>query len=162
MTMFDMTPFFSTTIGFDRMARLLDAAQSQTNLPSDFPPYDIIMDGEDRYRITMAVAGFSQDDLSIKTCESKLIISGKKDKGGTGHDFLYQGIAHRNFKTEFQLADHVEVAGANLSDGLLTIDLTREVPEKLKPKTVEIRTSAPKSLIGKAKKFLSDNSSEAA
>lgn len=155
MTMFDMTPLFSTTIGFDRLARALDDARRQ-DISSSYPPYDILMDGEDKYRITMALAGFSREDITIETCENQLTITGQKEKKEDVGEFLHQGIAERNFKTEFQLADHVEVAGANLSEGLLTIDLVRKVPEALKPKQIEIKTSAPSGLIGKAKKMLTD------
>jgi len=162
MTMFDMTPFFSTTIGFDRMAKLLGEVQNRAESANSYPPYDILSEGEDRYRITMSVAGFTLDDLSIETRDNRLTVSGQKDKKGSEGEYLYRGIAERNFKTEFQLADHVEVSGANLSNGLLTIDLVREVPEALKPKQIEIRTTAPKSLMGKAKQLLSDKSTEKA
>lgn len=156
MTMFDMTPLFSTTIGFDRLARTLDNARTRQDITSGYPPYDILMDGEDKYRISMAVAGFSRDGITIEARENLLTITGQKAQKETVGEFLHQGIAERNFKTEFQLADHVEVAGANLSEGLLTIDLERKVPEALKPKQIEIRTSAPSGLIGKAKKMLSE------
>tara|TARA_R110002096_G_scaffold205759_1_gene391765 strand:- start:285 stop:767 length:483 start_codon:yes stop_codon:yes gene_type:complete len=156
MTVFDMTPLFSTTIGFDRLARALDSARSRQDISSGYPPYDIMMDGDDKYRITMAIAGFARGDITIEMRESLLQITGQKDKKESGGEFLYQGIAERNFKTEFQLADHVEVEGAHLSEGLLTIDLVRKVPEALKPKQIEIKTSAPSGLIGKAKEMLTE------
>lgn len=159
MTMFDMTPLFRTTIGFDHLARLLDAAEARQDASSTFPPYDILMDGEDNYRITMSVAGFSRDDITIEAEENKLTIIGEKTKKEeTKGEYLHRGLAERNFKTEFQLADYVEVAGANLSEGLLTIDLVRNVPEALKPKQIDIKASAPSGLIGRAKKLLSDKS----
>ena len=104
----------------------------------------------------MAIAGFARGDITIEMRESLLQITGQKDKKESGGEFLYQGIAERNFKTEFQLADHVEVEGAHLSEGLLTIDLVRKVPEALKPKQIEIKTSAPSGLIGKAKEMLTE------
>ena len=163
MNTYDLTPLFRTTIGFDRLTRILDAAGSSPTATSTLPPYDILMDGEDRYRITMSVAGFSRSDLTIQTRENMLTIEGKKDNEEEASvEFLHRGIAARDFRTEFQLADHVEVTGANLVDGLLTIDLVRNVPEEKRAKTVEIRTSAPQSLIGKAKKLLSDGSKKAA
>lgn len=151
-------PLFRTTIGFDRLARLLDAAQKQADPASSFPPYDIMMDGDDRYRITMSVAGFSREEIDIQTQENLLTIMGRKKQKETGGEYLHRGIAERNFKTEFQLADHVEVKGAHLSDGLLTIDLVRDVPEEKRPKAIEIKSSAPASFLDKAKKLLTDGS----
>lgn len=163
MNTYDLTPLFRTTIGFDRLARMLDTAQTRTNAKSTFPPYDILMDGEDHYRITMSVAGFSRSDLTIQSRKNLLTIEGKKDNEEEASvEFLHRGIAERDFRTEFQLADHVEVTGANLVDGLLTIDLVRNVPEEKRARTVEIKTSAPQSPIGKAKKLLSDGSKKAA
>ena len=157
MTMFDMTPFYSTMIGFDRVARLLDTAQQQGKAYSNVPPYDILNDGKDHYRISMALAGFTQEDITVEVHNNLLTISGcmAKTQAEEG-EYLYRGIAERNFKTEFQLADHMEVESANLSDGLLTIDLVRNVPDELKPKKIEIKDSAPKSLFNKAKKLLTD------
>ncbi|WP_286830472.1 MULTISPECIES: Hsp20 family protein [Kordiimonas] len=158
MTRFNFDPLFRTTIGFDRLARLMDAAEQQAEPSSSFPPYDIMMDGDDRYRITMSVAGFSREDIDIQAQENLLTIVGRKEQKETGGEYLHRGIAERDFKTEFQLADHVEVKGANLSDGLLTIDLVRDVPEEKRPKTIEIKSSAPAGFLDKAKKLLSDGS----
>jgi len=162
MTMFDMTPLFRTTIGFDQLAQTLNAINARQDSSASYPPYDIIMDGSDNYRITMSVAGLAPPDLTIEVYENKLSISGKKEKTDAHGEFLHRGIAEHDFKTDFQLADHVEVAGANLSEGLLTIDLVRNVPEALKPTHIEIKTSSPPGLIGKAKKLLSDKSPKVA
>ncbi len=140
MTTFDLSPLYRTAIGFDRLADMLSNAQRVDS--NGYPPYNIESLGEDRYRITMAVAGFSSDELDIVSEQNTLTVSGSKnetersadDKG----DFLYRGIANRSFERRFQLADHVKVAGADLENGLLHIELQRELPEQMKPRKIEI------------------------
>ena len=154
MTRYDFTPLFHSTVGFDRMARLLDSALETADSTQHYPHYNIEADGEDRYRISMAIAGFSQEELSIECSGQALVISGKKVDETPETHFLHRGIANRDFVRKFELADHVKVTGANLVNGLLTIDLLREVPEEKKLKTIEIKTSNPSSLIEKAKKMI--------
>jgi len=135
-TTFDFTPLFRSSIGFDRMLHALEAA-SRVETIDNWPPYDIAKLGENDYRITMAVAGFNQDGLTITQEQNMLMVSGKKAGEDGGH-YLHRGIAGRDFQRRFELADHVKVTGANLADGLLTIDLKREIPEEMKPRRIEI------------------------
>ena len=138
MTTFDLSPLYRTAIGFDRLADMVNnAARVDSN---GYPPYNIESLGEDRYRITMAVAGFSQDDLDIVTERNTLTVSGGKGDAEPDQnaEFLYRGIATRSFERRFQLADHVEVDGAQLENGLLHIELKRELPEQMKPRKIEI------------------------
>ncbi len=154
MTTFDFAPLFRSTVGFDRFARLVDSTlQAGTATPA-YPPYNIEATDEDAYRITMAVAGFREDDLDITIKENTLTVSGAQAKEDGERRFLYQGIAARNFVQKFQLAEHVRVAGANLADGMLTVDLVREVPEAMKPRTIKIQGGAPESIVAKAKKLI--------
>ena len=135
--MFDLTPLYRSTVGFDRLARMLDEASS-FEAPS-YPPYNIERLAEDEYRITMAVAGFAPEDITIEVKGSGLTVSGKKaEKAETKTEFLHQGIASRAFERRFQLADHVQVNGAGMENGLLHISLKREVPEALKPRTIPV------------------------
>ena len=137
----DFTPVFRSTVGFDRMARLLDhamRANEAANAPT-FPPYNIEKLGEDDYRITMAVAGFGEGDLEITAEDGQLVISGKIEKSvDEGRSYLHRGIATRNFERRFDLADHIRVNGASLENGLLHVSLVREVPEAKKPRKIEI------------------------
>ncbi|HWA03255.1 MAG TPA: Hsp20 family protein [Rhizomicrobium sp.] len=138
MRTFDLSPFYRSTVGFDRLFNLLDAnvgAEAQT-----YPPYNIERTGENAYRITMAVAGFGEGDLNIEARENTLTVKGEKKTDAEKKDgeFLYRGIGSRAFERRFQLADHVEVKGANLENGLLHIDLVREIPEAMKPRTIAI------------------------
>ena len=150
MDSFDFAPLFRSTIGFDRLTRLIDAAQVD-NGASAYPPYNIETTGENAYRLTMAVAGFGADDLDITAKEGALVVTGKARKEDEGKQYLHRGIARRAFERRFQLADHIRVAGASLDNGLLHVDLVREVPEALKPRKIEIATSdAPKVLEQKA------------
>jgi molecular chaperone IbpA len=132
----DFTPLSRSTIGFDRLIDLLE--NSLQGMPgSNYPPYNIEKTGEDRYRVTLAVAGFVPEDLSITTQANKLTVTGRK-ADAENVEYLYQGIAGRSFQREFSLADYVKVNGANLDKGLLTIDLMREVPDAMKPRRIVI------------------------
>ena len=135
--MFDLSPLYRSTIGFDRFARMLDD-MSAFEAPT-YPPYNIERVGDDEYRITMAVAGFGPDDLNIELNQNTLTISGKKsDRSENSGEVLHQGIASRAFERRFQLADFVEVRGADLENGLLHVTLKREIPEAMKPRTIQI------------------------
>ena len=135
-TTFDFSPLFRSSVGFDRIVDMLENASRATAV-DNWPPYDIARAGEDDYRVTMAVAGFSQDELSITQEQNVLMVSGHKAEEDTG-EYLHRGIAGRTFQRRFQLADHVKVTGAVLENGLLTIDLKREIPEEMKPRRIEI------------------------
>ena len=135
-TPLDFTPLFRSTVGFDRMMRLLDEA-THHDQDDGYPPYNIERTGEDAYRITVAVAGFRRDELSIVDHQGTLTVAGKKS-GEDGAQYLHRGIAGRSFQRRFSLAEHVKVTGASLENGLLQIDLVREVPEAAKPRTIEI------------------------
>ena len=146
MNSFDFSPLFRSTIGFDRLTRLMDAA-SQLDTGSPYPPYNIEATGENAYRLTMAVAGFGSDDLEITAKEGALVVTGKAHKDEEAKQYLHRGIARRAFERCFQLADHIRVAGASLANGLLHVDLVREVPEALKPRKVEIATGSKPQVI---------------
>ena len=138
MRHFDLSPLYRSTIGFDRLAQLLDGVSGAENEATTYPPYNIELTGENQYRITMAVAGFSADEIRIEAKESTLSVRGEKKAESTERQFLHRGIAQRGFERRFQLADHVEVTGADLKDGLLHIDLVRNLPERMKPRTIAI------------------------
>lgn len=142
MTTFDFSPLFRTSVGYDRLASLLNSA-NRLDQGAGFPPYNIQKAGEDHYRITMAVAGFSQDELSITSENNRLVVSGEKPEEQEGEEsaYLYRGIATRSFERRFTLAEHVKVSGARLDNGLLHIDLEREIPEEMKPRTIEIKSA---------------------
>jgi molecular chaperone IbpA len=149
MTSFDFSPLFRSTIGFDRLGRMLD--QALVDEGSSYPPYNIEKTGEDAYRITMAVAGFGEDEISIVTQENTLHVSGKAKAADEQSEFLYRGIAGRAFERRFQLADHIKVVGAQLVNGLLHVELVREVPEAKRPRTIKVETGvAPRTLSAKA------------
>ena len=138
--MFDLSPLYRSTVGFDRLAQLLDNAGS-FEVPT-YPPYNIERVSDDEYRVTMAVAGFGHDDITIEVKQNTLTVSGKKaDKTEQKGEFLHQGIAQRAFERRFQLADYVQVEGAELDHGLLHIALKREIPEAMKPRTIAIKGS---------------------
>ena len=142
MRTFDLTPLYRSTVGFDRIFSMFDELGVEGSVPG-YPPYNIARTGENAYRISVAVAGFTDADLSIEAKESKLTIRGEKltnDEEKTG-DVLYQGIAARPFERGFQLADYVEVTGASLENGLLHVDLVREIPEAMKPRAIPIANS---------------------
>ena len=136
---FDFSPLFRSTIGFDRLTRLVDAA-TRSDSGASYPPYDIQMTGENAYRLTMAVAGFSPEDLDITVKENALLVSGRS-KTDEQAQYLHHGLARRAFERHFQLADHIKVKGAALENGLLHVDLVREVPEAMKPRKIEISVS---------------------
>ena len=141
----DYSPLLRATVGFDRMMNLLDQAGRFENTPS-YPPYNIEKTDEEGYRITMAVAGFGEDDLEVTVHENALVIEGKKEKveEEDSATYLHRGIATRSFKRQFELADYIKIGGAKLENGLLHIDLVREVPEAKKPRTIAIESaSAP-------------------
>ena len=138
MRTFDLTPLYKTTVGFDRLGQLFD--QMTVDGANGYPPYNIERVGEHEYRITMAVSGFSDSELEIEAKEDTLLVRGTRANEPDGRDYLYQGIAARGFERRFRLADHVQVRGARLENGLLHIDLVREIPEAMKPRKVEIAT----------------------
>ena len=146
MRHFDLSPLYRSTVGFDRMFNLIDSL-GQVENGNAYPPYNIERTGENAYRVTMAVAGFGQDDLDIEVKENTLSIRGQKAETETeqGREFLHQGIASRAFERRFQLADHVEVKGASLEHGLLHVDLEREIPEAMKPRTISIGNGSRKA-----------------
>ena len=144
MRTFDLAPLYRSTVGFDRLFSMLDQVSGVENGGSAYPPYNIERTGENAYRITLAVAGFAEDELSVETRESTLTVRGSKEtvQKDEKHDMLYQGIAARAFERRFQLADHVVVTGAASENGLLHVDLVREVPEAQKPRTIAINKGA--------------------
>jgi molecular chaperone IbpA len=144
MRHFDLAPLHRSTIGFDRLFALLDQAAGLDREAQAYPPYNIERTGENDYRITIAVAGFGERELSIESAENALTVRGEKAPVAEGApSVLYQGIAGRGFQRRFHLADHVRVTGARLENGLLHIELNREVPEAMKPRVIEISTGGP-------------------
>ena len=136
---FDFSPYRRSTVGFDRLFDMLEnsgLAQGQEN----YPPFDLLKAGENRYRIELAVAGFKPDEIDVTAQENVLVVSGgKRDESEeSGSDYIYRGIATRSFERRFALADHIQVSGADLKDGLLSIELVREIPESMKPRKIEI------------------------
>lgn len=151
MRTYDFSPLFRSSVGFDRLTNVMDAAMRQAEGSEAYPPYNIEKTGDDSYRITVAVAGFSEDDIEIVSHDGTLVIEGKvkTDEKEEDKSYLHRGIAGRAFKRTFQLADHISVSGANLVNGLLNVELVREVPEELKPRKIEIK-SGGKRLLSKA------------
>ena len=147
MRQFDLAPLYRNTVGFDRLFSMLDQLVSVDAAPS-YPPYNIERTGENAYRISVAVAGFTDSDLSIEVKENALTIRGeKKASEDRKAEVLYQGIAARTFERRFQLADHVEVRGATLANGLLHVDLAREVPEAMKPRRIAINGGSKPQIV---------------
>jgi molecular chaperone IbpA len=146
MRTFDLTPLYRSTVGFDRLAQMLDSVMTHEGATPAYPPYNIEKTGEDAYRITVAVAGFSEADLTVESRDGQLVISGKKSQAEdeAGRAYLHRGIAERAFERRFQLADHVRATGASVVHGLLHVDLAREIPEALKPRRIEITTATPR------------------
>ncbi len=141
MRTFDLSPLFHTSVGFDRLNRMLDSVGRVDERAPSYPPYDIEKVSDDAYRITMAVAGFSEGDIELSQHENALSITAKAPKAeAEGAKMLHQGIARRGFQRRFDLADYIRVDGARLENGLLFVDLVREVPEELKPRRIEIQS----------------------
>ncbi|MCF6439795.1 Hsp20 family protein [Pseudoalteromonas luteoviolacea] len=136
----DLSPLYRSFIGFDHLATLMDSAQRSSEKQSGFPPYNIEALDEDKYQITMAVAGFSEQELSLESENNTLTVRGEKQNKASAQErkFIHQGLAERNFERKFQLGDHIKVIGADLENGLLKIDLEREVPEAMKPRKIAI------------------------
>ncbi len=143
MDRFDFSPLFRSTIGFDRLTRLVDAASRVDNAALAYPPYNIEKTGEDAYRLTMAVAGFSPDEIEVTVHENSLLVTGKAKKEEDEGRYLHRGIARRAFERRFSLADHIKVVGASLTNGMLHVDLIHEVPEEAKPRKIEIVRGQP-------------------
>ncbi|GGD95318.1 heat-shock protein IbpA [Aureimonas endophytica] len=140
MRAIDFAPLYRSTVGFDRLFSALDSLSQGESAPA-YPPYNIERTGENAYRVTMAVAGFGESDLAIETRENTLTVKGEKaEEKAEGVEVLHRGIASRAFERRFQLADHVEVKGATLKNGLLHIDLVRVIPEAMKPRKIDIAT----------------------
>src|SRR4051794_40822946 len=146
MTNYDLSPLYRSTVGFDRLFDMLDQA-SRVQPTSSWPPYNIEKVADDQYRITMAVAGFAPDEIELVQKENALLVAGQKHPDPEGVEVLHRGIATRAFRQSFNLADHVKVTGANLENGLLTVDLKREVPEALKPRRIEIESSGGQTAV---------------
>jgi molecular chaperone IbpA len=142
MRHFDLTPLYRSTVGFDRLASILDQVTSADAGQNGYPPYNIEKTGEDAYRITLAVAGFSEDELSVESKDGQLVVTGRKAEAEDRPTVLYRGIATRAFERRFQLADHVRAVEAVTENGLLHVDLVRQVPEALKPRRIEIARKA--------------------
>jgi molecular chaperone IbpA len=141
MTTIDLSPLYRSSIGFDRLGSLLDTALRADKTTGGYPPYDIEVQGENQYSITLAVAGFEESELDIQIEKSVLRVRGKKAEDDKERSFLYQGIANRAFERKFNLADTIEVTGADLVNGLLTISLVKEIPEAMKPRSININQS---------------------
>ena len=150
MDPFDFSPLFRSTIGFDRLARLLDSATRVDGAAPAYPPYNIEKTGEDAYRLTMAVAGFAREEIDITVHENALTVAGKAKNGEDNSRYLHRGIARRAFERRFSLADHIKVVGASLDNGMLHVDLIHEVPEAMKPRKIEIGSGQPRLVEQKA------------
>lgn len=142
MRTFDYSPFYRATVGFDRVFDLLDSVAANPNA-NGYPPYNIEKAGDDAYRIVMAVAGFADSELNVTQKENELLVTGQAAPQPDEKQFLYRGIAGRDFERRFQLADHVKVEGAKLANGLLTIELKRVIPEEKKPRAITIEAAKP-------------------
>ena len=149
MRTMDLSPLYRASVGFDRLLKTLDSASRVEESAFSYPPYNIEKVSEDAYRIVMAVAGFGEDELDITAKENSLVISGRKDKA-EGEDevtFLHRGIANRAFERRFDLADHIRVTGAKLENGLLAVELVREIPEAMKPRSIAITNGDKKAKV---------------
>ena len=143
MRTFDLSPLFRSSIGFDHLARVLDAATRVDESALSYPPYNIEKLSEDLYRISMAVAGFAESDIEIIAQDHTLLVAGKARKEETNVQYLHRGIAGRSFERRFELAEHIKPTGASMVNGLLHIDLVREVPEAMKPRSIRIEAAQP-------------------
>ncbi|MCY4261568.1 MAG: Hsp20 family protein [Rhodobacteraceae bacterium] len=149
MRTYDLSPLYRSTVGYDHFADLLDRALTKDTTQNTYPPFNIVKSSDEEYRISIAAAGFSTDELDIEVKENSLVVSARKKADEDGAVYLHKGIAQRSFDKKFQLADHVKVTGASYVDGMLNIDLKREIPEAYKPRKISIANgSAPN---GKAK-----------
>lgn len=162
MLTYDFSPIFRYSVGFDRIENLMAAAMSHADQSQSYPPYNIETVGENTYRISMAVAGFGEKDLEVTQKENSLTINGNAQNSTSDISYLHQGIATRAFERRFELADYVKVIDANLANGMLTIDLERELPEALKPRKIEIKDGSCSGLVGQAKKLLGNEEKVAA
>jgi len=142
MRTFDFSPLYKSAVGFDRLAQILDAVNRSEEGQPAYPPYNIESKGENQYRITMAVAGFDRSEVEIEVDQGLLKISGKKDDSVENRQYLYRGIAARNFVRKFQLADFIRVESAAMENGLLHVELVREIPEAMKPRKISIGSTA--------------------
>ena len=154
MTMCDFSPLLRSSVGFDRFTRLVEAALRADAGGSAYPPCDILSLGENHYRIALAVAGFDADDLTVEVQDQVLTVTGRHRADTADIRYLHQGIADQEFVRGFQLADHVKVGSARLADGVLTIDLEREIPEAMKPRSIPVMRGCPDSLADKARRLL--------
>jgi molecular chaperone IbpA len=161
MTTLDFTPLFRSTIGFDRLANLVEDAMRSEVAGGAFPPYNIEKRNADSYRITLAVAGYGEDDLAVESKENAVIVTGRRKQEANDVTYLHRGIAEGDFKRTFQLADYVRVAGATFDRGLLYIDLVRELPESMKPRRIDIKASPVEKIAAKAKKMIEGAASAA-
>jgi len=153
MRSFDLAPLFRSSVGFDNLTRVLDAVTRYDDAQLSYPPYNIVKESEDDYRITFAVAGFSQNDIELTVENNTLTVKGKVTQDNEDATYLHRGIAGRSFERRFQLADHIQVTDAVMENGLLHVELKREVPEALKPRTIGIANrSAAKQIEGSAEK----------
>lgn len=150
MRTIDFSPLFRHSVGFDRMQRMLDSATRMDSSANAYPPYNIEQVGEDNYRISMAVAGFGEQDLDVTAKENTLVVSGKMAAESEDKKYLHRGIAERAFERRFELDDHIKVVGGSLVNGLLNIDLQREVPEEKKPRKIAIETKESRRIEKKA------------
>ena len=147
MRSYDLSPLYRATVGFDRMADLLDRVAS-TGDQGGYPPYNIEKLGDDAYRISIAVAGFAPEELSVEARQNALVVSARKDGDAPKRTYLHRGIATRAFEKTFQLADHVQVTGARHENGMLHVELERQVPEALKPRRIEIAGGVSQAIEG--------------
>ena len=154
MTTFDFSPLYRSAIGFDHLANLLDSVSASDRSQSSYPPYNIELVDKDKYRISMAVAGFVESELHVETEKGTLTVSGQKESQDDGKRYLHQGIAARNFRRQFKLEEHVKVVGARLENGLLHVELEREIPEAMKPRKIAIES-------GKQSQLLENDASDA-
>jgi molecular chaperone IbpA len=148
---FDFAPYRRSTVGFDRLFDMLE--DSSLGQPQEnYPPFDLIKEGENEYRIELAVAGFKPDEIDITAQQNVLVVSGRKNEesDGKGSNYIYRGIANRSFERRFALADHIQVRGADLKDGLLAIELVREIPEAMKPRKIDIGGGARETIEAQA------------
>ena len=162
MRNFDFSPLFRYSVGFDRLEHLLDTAERRHGQTPSYPPYNIERSEDNSYRISVAVAGFTEEDLEITQTENSLLVTGKGQTKENCGSYLHQGIANRSFERRFDLADHVKVRNANLDNGMLTINLEREVPEALKPRQIEISKGPTVGIVDAAKKLLGAEDKQAA